>query len=137
MFSDFMRCGFDSAQCIRRTDKCNGIRDCVNSWDELPTTCSDDVDGNLRYVSPCKNMSKPSKPSHLLAIRYRTSCKHSTFLVEFFSLLVQPSDRLTLVLRNGSKIFLDNDLCPCNVSYDPTCVLAVHAQAVFKKGFKM
>ena len=38
-FSDYIRCGGESGQCIRIMDKCNGIEDCQNGWDEDIDTC--------------------------------------------------------------------------------------------------
>ena len=54
LFTEFLRCGSDSEQCIRSEDRCNGVRDCANSWDEIPTTCALAEDSHLRFVSPCK-----------------------------------------------------------------------------------
>ena len=38
-FLDYMRCGNESGQCIRKVDLCDQIFDCENEWDELETTC--------------------------------------------------------------------------------------------------
>ena len=38
---DFTRCGDESAQCIRISDKCDGVNDFVNEWDERKSTCVD------------------------------------------------------------------------------------------------
>ena len=38
---DFTRCGDESAQCIKISDKCDGVNDCVNEWDESISTCVD------------------------------------------------------------------------------------------------
>ena len=36
---EYTRCGNESAQCIRMVDRCNGLQDCVNAWDEDISTC--------------------------------------------------------------------------------------------------
>ena len=38
---DFTRCGDDSAQCIKLSDKCDGVNDCANGWDESSEQCVD------------------------------------------------------------------------------------------------
>ena len=50
--SDFTRCGSNSGQCVRVTDVCDNIVDCVNEWDESSAICdfssSNDIDsGNI------------------------------------------------------------------------------------------
>ena len=34
-----MRCGPNSSQCIHAGDRCNGIMDCENGWDESFSAC--------------------------------------------------------------------------------------------------
>ena len=50
LFSDFTRCGTESGQCIHMSDMCNGIRDCVNNWDEAVEQCVNDTEQGL-FVS--------------------------------------------------------------------------------------
>ena len=37
--SAYVRCGNESGQCIRVINRCNGVKDCVNGWDEDINTC--------------------------------------------------------------------------------------------------
>ena len=53
IFSEWSRCGSESTQCVRTSDQCNGVLDCLNGWDERSTLC---VESRIRntFVGFCK-----------------------------------------------------------------------------------
>ena len=36
---DHFTCGSDSPQCVASQQRCNGVVDCINGWDERNDTC--------------------------------------------------------------------------------------------------
>ena len=51
----YMRCGPDSGQCIRISDRCNKIVDCVNGWDEDASNCHSEEEQSM-FVTPRKQL---------------------------------------------------------------------------------
>ena len=61
-FVDFTRCGDESSQCIKVSDVCDNIMDCVNGWDEDVERCEDTTENPAELLTTRTTRQKPKKP---------------------------------------------------------------------------
>ena len=131
MFKGYVRCGNESGQCIRSINRCNGVIDCTNGWDEEKTTCFSEKEqifftsnSNFSFVADmlCDNI--------LLDKKWVFFYSDRTFFVTGL-----PTGSMTLYDEFGEIETFEETSCPCTVMLRETRVLGVKATTDGFKGF--
>ena len=132
MFKGYVRCGNESGQCIRSINRCNGVIDCTNGWDEEKTTCFSEKE-QIFFTSNSIFLT-------ILADMLRVYMLHNKerfffYLDRTFFVTVLPTGSMTLYDDTGEVETFQETSCPCTVMLRETQVLGVKATTDGFKGF--